>query len=105
MKTRKLLHILLLIAMHFSMLHAFTISFLDEDHCSVESYVQEINTISTHELSGDICDIHHAFHVPFLLPELELFLAQSIESETPLADVSTHDFTTPQRFLKPPITL
>ncbi len=105
MKTRKLIGIILLMAMSFSTLHAFTISLLDDDHCNVSEYVQEIEQASSDTLSGDVCDIHHAFHVPFLLPhELQLSHETPKQSKHAISDL-TYSFTLQNTLFQPPITL
>ncbi len=105
MKTRKLISIVLLLAMGFSSLHAFAIDFLDEDHCEVSSYVQEFSQSSDHDEQGDICKIHHEFHIAFVLPEITLLPLKIVGTSQPIATLVKHDYQTYHYFLKPPITL
>lgn len=105
MKRQRLIAIFLLFAMTFSSLHAFAIDLLDTDHCSTQHYVLELEQSPSAELHGDVCDIHHAFHVPFVLLEtLHLFNTPTV-AEIPLDTVLGHDFFSYDNFLKPPITL
>ena len=105
MKTRKLISIVLLLAMSFSSLHAYAIDFLDEDHCSVSEYVQEIEMPHDGNIAGDICNIHHDFHTVFLLPETYLPVTHTVATEVNIHVALTHDFQSYKNFLKPPITL
>ncbi len=104
MKTRKLISVLLLMAMGFSSLHAYAISFLDEDHCEVREYIQEFSQESTHNVKNDICNIHHEFHIAFVLPEATLLPSQLQFSTATVMTLERHDYQPPKNFLKPPIT-
>ena len=92
-------------AMSFSTLHAFTISLLDDDHCNVSEYVQEIEQASSDTFSGDICDIHHEFHVLFLLPDPQVttHTLQNITAE--IATAESYTFYLQNNVLQPPIFL
>ena len=105
MNSRKLITLVLLLAMSFSTLHAFTITLLDDDHCNVSEYIQEIEQASSDTFSGDICDIHHEFHIPFLLPEPTL---TSLNNQTISANISvteSYTFYLQNTILQPPISL
>lgn len=97
--------ILLLIAMSFSTLHAFTISLLDDDHCNVSEYVQEIEQPLSDTLSGDVCDIHHEFHVPFLLPETPVTVESTQSIVTEISAAESYTFYLQNNVLQPPILL
>ena len=105
MKTRKLVSILLLLAMGFSSLHAFAIDFLDGEHCEVTEYVQEFSQANAHDQNGDICQIHHEFHIAFVLPEITLLPKKAHFSSATISTQAKHDFQSQKNFLKPPITL
>ena len=105
MKTGKLISIFLLMALSFSTMHAFAINFLDSDHCSVSEYAQEIEQASEHEHSGDGHDIHHAFHVLFLLPESMPVNVQRQPVLTELSSSESYTFYLQNNILQPPITL
>ena len=104
MKKRKLVSILLLLLMSFSMLHAFIISFLDEHHHDVTEYIQEFYQLSSHDEMGDVCDIHHEFHMVYLLPELTLLQAQVLLGSSLVIHPLSYQFQTVNDFLKPPIS-
>ena len=104
MKTRKLISVLLLMAMGFSGLHAYAINFLDENHCEVHQYVQEFSQESTHNDKHDVCNIHHAFHIAFVLPEVTLLPSQGQFSSATVTTLNRHDYQPSKNFLKPPIT-
>jgi len=102
MKTKKLLSFFLLLSMSFSVLHSFAIEALDTHQCHVGEYVQEFDKPINDELSGDICNIHHEFHTPFIIPEQALFTSNASISEQPLSTQDTHDYTQSQNLLRPP---
>ena len=95
---------MLLFAISFTTLHAFSLNFLDTEHCSVDEYIQEIEYKNMDELSGDVCDIHHEFHLPFLLPTTSILPSHAKHSDVPQTYLHVHHFTSPQSFLKPPIS-
>jgi len=103
MYSRKIISILLLMAVSFSTLHAFTIVLLDEDHCSVIEYVQEIEQASSSEFSGDVCDVHHEFHVLYLLPEPTETLLNTQGISTNISMTESYTFYLQNTILQPPI--
>ena len=67
MNIKKIWTLLLLLAMSFSIVHAYAFSAIEADHHgSVHEYIQELSVPTDH---GDICDIHFEYHVSYLLPE------------------------------------
>lgn len=52
------------------MVHALVISAVQDEHCSVNEYVHELSEPVD---CGDICDIHHMFHVTFIIPDYSNF--------------------------------
>ena len=90
-------------AMSFSSLHAYAITLLDEDHCSVTEYVQEIEQASSSELSGDVCDVHHEFHVLYLLPEPTATLLNTQGITANISMTESYTFYLQNTILQPPI--
>ncbi len=105
MNSRKIISTLLLIAISFSTLHAFTISLLDDDHCNVSEYIQEIEQASSDTFSGDICDIHHEFHVLFLLPDIPNPVQNTQSVVTEISAAESYTFYLQNNVLQPPIKL
>ena len=105
MNIQKTISIVLLIAMSFSSLHAYAITLLDEDHCSVSEYVQEIQQASLSESSGDVCDVHHEFHVLYLLPETSACVDDVSSIDTEISASETYTFYLQDNVLQPPISL
>ena len=91
--------------MSFSSLHAYAIALLDEEHCSVTEYVQEIEQSLSTELSGDVCDVHHEFHVLFLLPETTLTTDATLTVTTTITVGESYNFYLQNNILQPPIFL
>ena len=105
MNSRKLITLVLLLAMSFSTLHAFTITLLDDEHCNVSEYVQEIEQASSDTFSGDVCDIHHEFHIPFLLPEPTPMSQSRQAVNTKTSMTESYTFYLQNTILQPPIFL
>jgi len=105
MKNKKLLIVILLFSMNFSAFHAFAITLLDKNYCSVTEYVDEISHASEHHQDGDVCQVHHLFHVPFILSQDKIFLSEIKNSNLPLEVNTKYDFSYLHNFLKPPILL
>jgi len=103
MKTKKLIMVILLWAMGFSTLHAYAIDFLDRDHCSVSEYVDEINQASEHDEQGDVCQVHHEFHVAYILPKPTSLQTQTLHEIAELSTPLKYKFHSYKYFLKPPI--
>jgi len=105
MNIQKMISIVLLMAMSFSSLHAYAITLLDEDHCSVTEYVQEIEQASSSEFSGDVCDVHHEFHILYLLPEPLRVVNTIFNFDTEISAAESYTFYLQNNVLQPPITL
>ena len=72
MKT-KLIHIVLLLAMTFNIVHASIIAV--EDHCEHESISEYVSEQFESQDCDDLCDIHHLFHMTAIVtPEVILSL-------------------------------
>jgi hypothetical protein len=69
---KKLINLLLLFVMSFSIAHGVVFDEHEDSHCSVKEYVAEFSVPiyhdETHHDKSDICDTHFMFHVSFLLP-------------------------------------
>lgn len=91
----------MLLSISFASLHAYTIALLDEDHCSVQHYIQEVEHSSE---TGDICDIHHLFHIPFLLPDAQVRLYSLLHVDMLAHEPTDHDFLFVSNLIRPPIT-
>ena len=97
---KNILTLLLLASFAFSSVHELAFTLYDEDHCSVQEYVSEIQTPSHH---GDICDIHFEFHQAFLLPETALLLNKVLPYDDNFIVYHDYFFQAQLQFLKPPI--
>ena len=74
---RKLINLLLLTVMFFSIAHGVVFESDSANHCSVKEYVSEFDhAIAEHhdEHEDNCCETHFMFHLSFLLPDtLSLF--------------------------------
>ena len=104
----KLINLLLLVVMSFSIAHGVVIDTHDEEsHCSVQEYVAEfsapIHDDDLHEHESDTCDSHYMFHISFLLPQnfslFELTRTDVIAQPTFLA----YPFLNTENSFRPPI--
>jgi len=68
---KKLINILLLFVLSFSIAHGVVLDRHQDEHCSLQEYVAEFSQPIEHqdEHKGDMCDSHFMFHVAYLLPQ------------------------------------
>lgn len=104
MKIRKIVSILLLISFSFSNLHAYAIEILDEDHCNVSEYIDEINHKQSINHSGDVCDVHFEFHIPYILPQ-KISITTKRRAVIPTKKIHKYQYNFITTLLKPPVTL
>ncbi len=103
MKKKNLLSLLVLFMMSFQVVHAYAIDMLDTHKCEVNEYVVEFSQPISDDLSGDICNLHSSFHIPFLLPQAILFPINTDSPESPQSFIKSYDYDAPKTFLIPPI--
>lgn len=102
----KLINLLLLVVMSFSIAHGVVLNNTYEDsHCSVEEYVAKFSEPIHHEdiHKNDASDFHYLFHISFLLPDVfSLFV---VNKKIFIADSEsfTHTNTFPNNTFRPPI--
>ncbi len=99
---KKRLIAILLVSLSFWMLHPFVIEALDTHRCSVHKFVKEVESISLEQSSGDICDIHAAFHIVFLMPQIIMIKSSPFQKQLPnnVKNPFSSDFIFP--FFEPP---
>ncbi len=103
MKRKNILLFLLLFAMSFNTLHAYVLELVDIHPCEVSEYVLEFDKPVHDENNHDICDIHHGFHLVFLMPFTTLMLHNTTASLHPLYSQQEHSYRYNPDFLRPPI--
>jgi hypothetical protein len=104
MMKKKLLTLVVLLSISFSVVHAYVIEALDTHECHVSEYVHNINDADNSlAVSDDICHLHHFFHISFILPEIKLPLLAVIFNVHPLSYESSYEYDSYDNFLKPPI--
>jgi len=102
MNPKKVLSILLLVAMSYSMVHDYAFLFHD-DHHSVEEYVSQLEIPVTDSVDNDLHDTHFEYHMSYIC-QSKLVSFSDIEKEE---TVFPHNEIIYSRnsfnFLKPPI--
>jgi len=79
----KILSLLLLVVMSFSIAHGVVLDIHQDEHCSVQEFVAEFSQPIQHEIdehNGDLCNSHFMLHLSFLLPT-HFALFEIIEDE------------------------
>jgi hypothetical protein len=75
---KKILSLLLLVVMSFSIAHGVVLDIHQEDkHCSVQEFVSEFSHPIQHDIdehNGDLCNSHFMLHLTFILPPHILLL-------------------------------
>ena len=90
--------------MSFSLAHAYVLNVLDTHSCHVSEYVHEF-TQSSDIADDDICQIHHLFHIAFIIPDINLILTHKNFYENPQTIDNIYDYNSYDNFLKPPINI
>ena len=89
----------LLFSFAFSTVHEFAFAMYDENHCSVNEYVEELNAPSNHD---DICDTHFEYHHAAMFPQSKLTLPKLYLNETPLLTQEEYFFLSSIELFRPP---
>jgi len=101
LKKIKLLNILLLLLLSFSISHAFIIE--DEHHSSVNEYIDEFSH-SLHDDADKPCDLHCEFHISYILTDAFCIQTNSQITLQPFSKSKLYIYHLLYNFLKPPIT-
>ena len=98
---RKLIHLLLLMALSFNIVHASIIASHDDCHHEIASeYVLEQ---SDNQNCHDLCDIHHLFHITAIITPVTAFLNAGQVKEIPSAELVMYHPSFKETENKPPI--
>jgi len=67
----KLINLLLLVVIFFSVAHGVVLQDDLAEHCSIQEYVGEFSAPIEHDDNHDneLCETHFMFHISFLLPQ------------------------------------
>jgi len=68
---KKILNLLLLVAISFSIAHGVILDIHQDEHCSVQEFVTEFSHPIQHDIDeheGDLCNSHFMLHLSFILP-------------------------------------
>ena len=80
---QKILSLLLLVVMSFSIAHGVILDIHQDEHCSVQEFVAEFSHPIQHDIDehdGDLCNSHFMLHLSFLIPSS--FILSDIKQET-----------------------
>ncbi len=103
---RKLINLLLLTVMFFSIAHGVVFESDSANHCSVKEYVSEFDhAIAEHhdEHKDNCCEIHFMFHLSFLLPNISYFFEDIALSSTIEYNLHLNDTAYFNNTFRPPI--
>lgn len=100
MKEKKLVLLVLLLVMSFSLVHEFAFAYFDDDHCTTSEYIAELEGPTEH---GDICDIHYEYHNAYILPQNNTVLHEIRISYKQVSRDYSYLFKTYSKTIKPPI--
>jgi len=106
----KLINLLLLVVMSFSIAHGVVLEDdYESNHCSIQEYVAEFSLPHEHgdshekKYAHDSCETHYMFHLSFLLPDM-FSLSPMIEEEfTTSLEVSINHYAYQDNTFRPPI--
>jgi hypothetical protein len=80
---QKILSLLLLVVMSFSIAHGVMLDIHQDEHCSAQEFVAEFSHPIQHDIDehdGDLCNSHFMLHLSFLIPSN--FILSDINQET-----------------------
>lgn len=107
---KKIIAILLLIAMGFSILHAVVVDYNHKNHCEGIEYhddssvhLEHDEEIEHHHNGGDVCETHFIFHLPFLVPEQKSFLTTLSLQKKIAYQIYLNDLSPKNSTFRPPI--
>ena len=103
---RKLINLLLLTVMFFSIAHGVVFESDSANHCSVKEYVSEFDhAIAEHhdEHKDNCCEIHFMFHLSFLLPQTSALVEHISCSSTIEYNLHLNDTLCFNNTFRPPI--
>lgn len=74
MNSKKIWLFLLLFAISFSATHDYAFVVLEDNHCSVNSCISEIQNASN-ETADTLCEIHAEYHASYIFTEKSAYIA------------------------------
>ena len=101
----KLINLLLLTVMFFSIAHGVVLENEFAEHCSVAEYIDEFNHPADHqdEHNSEICESHFMFHISFLLPDRLPLLESHSFNSTIEYKLHLNDVPYKENSFRPPI--
>ena len=103
---KKLINLLLLVVMSFSIAHGVVLQDDFAKHCSVAEYVDEFSHPADHhdEHDSELCESHFIFHISFLLPD-RLTLLEAYSFNSPIEyTLHLNDVSSKNNTFRPPIS-
>lgn len=100
MKEKKLVLLVLLLVMSFSLVHEFAFAYFDDDHCTTSEYIAELEGPTEH---GDICDVHYEHHITYILTSIDIKFDSIHKSINKHSENTSYLFKTYSKTIKPPI--
>jgi hypothetical protein len=98
---KKLVTLIVLFVIGFSVIHEYVYVALDDDHCSAIEYISEFEAPQSH---GAICEIHFEYHQSYLLSQEVLLQDIDYKIIPSKIDKEIYNFKTHLKFYKPPIS-
>jgi len=103
---KKLINLILLIAISFSIAHGVVLDTHQDSHCSVQEFVEEFSHPIEHDIDeheGDLCNSHFMLHISFLMPSIFLLLEiDKVENIEPFYTHLNH-YSYQENSFRPPI--
>jgi hypothetical protein len=103
---KKILSLLLLIVMSFSIAHGVVLDIHKERHCSAQEFVAEFSHPIEHDIeehNGDLCNSHFMLHLSFILPSNFLLSEIPKSNNTLIFIIPTQSYSHVNNTFRPPI--
>ena len=104
---KKLINLLLLTVMFFSIAHGVVFKNDSVNHCSVQEYLSEFDhAMDEHhnDHKYNCCEIHFMFHLSFLLPDNISFFEHIVLNSTIEYSLHLNDTLLPHNIFRPPVS-
>jgi len=102
MNPKKVLSILLLVAMSYSIVHDYAFLFHD-DHHSVQEYISQLETPATDSVGADLHDTHYEYHMSYIFESKLVFFSDMEKAGAIFRHNEIVHSRNSFNFLKPPI--
>ena len=101
MKLKSIITFSILLALSFSITHEFAYTFLDEEQCTVNEYVAELDAPTGVD---ELCDTHYEYHNIYTFSQDNIFIQDVDKTSELIIQNESYNFSINSDLVIPPIT-